>query len=162
MGGSLAPVRVAGFTWNGWQPSAVYACKRLLATGLRLITKRTLTFYHGLIAKCGFTSERAASRVIYATNLVASCLFGPLQHEFALHSSRISRNDFCFTQGEQPTRLANPVFQKGKFHVRQTMVVFKDFIVDGGNTRGHQPTFTRPSRCGREPPRFTCAMTTQN
>ncbi|MCK7543833.1 branched-chain amino acid ABC transporter permease, partial [Marinobacter bryozoorum] len=25
MGGSLAPVRVAGFTWNGWQPSAVYA-----------------------------------------------------------------------------------------------------------------------------------------
>jgi len=27
MGGSLAPVRVAGFTWNGWQPSAVYALK---------------------------------------------------------------------------------------------------------------------------------------
>jgi hypothetical protein len=27
MGGSLAPVRVAGFTWNGWQPSAVYAAK---------------------------------------------------------------------------------------------------------------------------------------
>jgi len=25
MGGSLAPVWVAGFTWNGWQPSAVYA-----------------------------------------------------------------------------------------------------------------------------------------
>ncbi len=25
MGGSLAPVRVAGFRWNGWQPSAVYA-----------------------------------------------------------------------------------------------------------------------------------------
>jgi len=25
MGGSLAPVRMAGFTWNGWQPSAVYA-----------------------------------------------------------------------------------------------------------------------------------------
>jgi|GEM_PF-6013705 len=25
MGGSLAPVRVAGFTWNGWQSSAVYA-----------------------------------------------------------------------------------------------------------------------------------------
>jgi hypothetical protein len=25
MGGSLAPVRVAGFTWNRWQPSAVYA-----------------------------------------------------------------------------------------------------------------------------------------
>ena len=25
MGGSLALVRVAGFTWNGWQPSAVYA-----------------------------------------------------------------------------------------------------------------------------------------
>ncbi|MEP4391905.1 hypothetical protein, partial [Marinobacter sp.] len=25
MGGSLAPIRVAGFTWNGWQPSAVYA-----------------------------------------------------------------------------------------------------------------------------------------
>ncbi|KXS53153.1 MAG: hypothetical protein AWU57_2472, partial [Marinobacter sp. T13-3] len=28
MGGSLAPVRVAGFTWNGWQPSAVYAVRR--------------------------------------------------------------------------------------------------------------------------------------
>jgi len=27
MGGSLAPVRVAGFRWNGWQPSAVYACQ---------------------------------------------------------------------------------------------------------------------------------------
>jgi putative transposase len=27
MGGSLAPVRVAGFTWNGWQPSAVYAAQ---------------------------------------------------------------------------------------------------------------------------------------
>jgi integrase len=27
MGGSLAPVRVAGFRWNGWQPSAVYAFK---------------------------------------------------------------------------------------------------------------------------------------
>jgi len=25
MGGSFAPVRVAGFRWNGWQPSAVYA-----------------------------------------------------------------------------------------------------------------------------------------
>jgi len=25
VGGSLAPVRVAGFRWNGWQPSAVYA-----------------------------------------------------------------------------------------------------------------------------------------
>jgi hypothetical protein len=25
MGGSFAPVRVAGFTWNGWQASAVYA-----------------------------------------------------------------------------------------------------------------------------------------
>ncbi|WP_412536137.1 polysaccharide biosynthesis protein [Marinobacter sp. MIT932201] len=31
MGGSLAPVRVAGFTWNGWQPSAVYAHKRLIS-----------------------------------------------------------------------------------------------------------------------------------
>jgi hypothetical protein len=30
MGGSLAPVRVAGFTWNGWQPSAVYAMSRVL------------------------------------------------------------------------------------------------------------------------------------
>jgi len=28
MGGSLAPVRVAGFRWNGWQPSAVYAKTR--------------------------------------------------------------------------------------------------------------------------------------
>ena len=25
MGGSFAPVWVAGFTWNGWQASAVYA-----------------------------------------------------------------------------------------------------------------------------------------
>ena len=25
MGGSFAPVRVAGFKWNGWQTSAVYA-----------------------------------------------------------------------------------------------------------------------------------------
>ena len=25
MGGSFAPVRVAGFRWNGWQTSAVYA-----------------------------------------------------------------------------------------------------------------------------------------
>ena len=25
MGGSFAPVRVAGFKWNGWQASAVYA-----------------------------------------------------------------------------------------------------------------------------------------
>ncbi len=25
VGGSFAPVRVAGFTWNGWQASAVYA-----------------------------------------------------------------------------------------------------------------------------------------
>tara|TARA_B100000749_G_scaffold279085_1_gene271109 strand:+ start:10627 stop:11184 length:558 start_codon:yes stop_codon:yes gene_type:complete len=30
MGGSLAPVRVAGFTWNGWQPSAVYAAEQIL------------------------------------------------------------------------------------------------------------------------------------
>ena len=29
MGGSLAPVRVAGFRWNGWQPSAVYAIDRV-------------------------------------------------------------------------------------------------------------------------------------
>src|SRR5690554_1553041 len=28
MGRSLAPVRVAGFTWNGWKPSAVYATRR--------------------------------------------------------------------------------------------------------------------------------------
>jgi hypothetical protein len=27
MGGSFAPVRVAGFRWNGWQTSAVYAIK---------------------------------------------------------------------------------------------------------------------------------------
>ena len=27
MGGSFAPVWVAGFTWNGWQASAVYATK---------------------------------------------------------------------------------------------------------------------------------------
>ncbi len=25
LGGSFAPVRVAGFKWNGWQASAVYA-----------------------------------------------------------------------------------------------------------------------------------------
>ena len=29
MGGSFAPVRVAGFTWNGWQGSAVYALNLL-------------------------------------------------------------------------------------------------------------------------------------
>ena len=29
MGGSFAPVRVTGFRWNGWQASAVYACKSL-------------------------------------------------------------------------------------------------------------------------------------
>jgi len=133
-------------SWGDEKPRC--RCKRLLATGLRLITKRTLTFYHGLNAKCGFTSERAASRVIYATNLVASCLFGPLQHELALHSSRISRNDFCFTQGERPTRLAGLVFQKGKIHVRQTMVVFKDFVVDGGTYTG-SGLFTEHSFLGR-------------
>jgi len=37
MGGSLAPVRVAGFRWNGWQPSAVYALLPEMGTlkGLR-------------------------------------------------------------------------------------------------------------------------------
>jgi len=32
MGGSLAPVWVAGFTWNGWQPLAVYAAKAAAAS----------------------------------------------------------------------------------------------------------------------------------
>ena len=32
MGGSFAPVWVAGFTWNGWQASAVYACPATAGT----------------------------------------------------------------------------------------------------------------------------------
>ncbi len=46
LGGSFAPVRVAGFKWNGWQASAVYAHLRdrgvnhnIVAT-LRLSTTR--------------------------------------------------------------------------------------------------------------------------
>ena len=37
MGGSFAPVWVAGFTWNGWQTSAVYAGHASMATTDRYI-----------------------------------------------------------------------------------------------------------------------------
>ncbi len=39
MGGSLAPVRVAGFRWNRWQPSAVYATRRCFTGFQQMIVK---------------------------------------------------------------------------------------------------------------------------
>jgi len=44
MGGSLAPVRVAGFTWNGWQPSAVYAAALQNSDFLRELLDREVSF----------------------------------------------------------------------------------------------------------------------
>ncbi len=35
LGGSFAPVRVAGFKWNGWQASAVYAFMNSEVNGIR-------------------------------------------------------------------------------------------------------------------------------
>jgi len=40
MGGSLAPVRVAGFRWNGWQSSAVYAASRVFSVGNEIVEVR--------------------------------------------------------------------------------------------------------------------------
>ena len=55
MGGSLAPVRVAGFTWNGWQPSAVYADVegKLKGFGLSAVGRLPLTDSFGVYGKAG-------------------------------------------------------------------------------------------------------------
>jgi serine/threonine-protein kinase HipA len=42
MGGSFAPVWVAGFTWNGWQASAVYA--KQVHTIIREVAEVTRTW----------------------------------------------------------------------------------------------------------------------
>ncbi|WP_219821000.1 hypothetical protein, partial [Marinobacter persicus] len=47
MGGSLAPVRVAGFTWNGWQPSAVYAALMHYFVGLVDFVASLQSFFRG-------------------------------------------------------------------------------------------------------------------
>jgi len=62
MGGSLAPVRVAGFTWNGWQPSAVYADDLVFSNELRFLDE---------IIGAGEVSVRSTS-VLAQQELIAS------------------------------------------------------------------------------------------
>jgi hypothetical protein len=72
MGGSLAPVRVAGFTWNGWQPSAVYAVDALVGSNHQvLVTTHSpliLNYLEDDIAKDGviylYKTTKGATRAI--------------------------------------------------------------------------------------------------
>ena len=55
MGGSLAPVRVAGFTWNGWQPSAVYAINKISPPQKRVPLKFQRMVWKALLTEQRFT-----------------------------------------------------------------------------------------------------------
>ena len=66
MGGSLAPVRVAGFTWNGWQPSAVYA---------KVLSNLLQSFEHQGKDKQAETIKRASPVAWQSINLKGKYLF---------------------------------------------------------------------------------------
>jgi type I restriction enzyme S subunit len=82
MGGSLAPVRVAGFTWNGWQPSAVYAGYTYFRNNDVVVAKITPCFENGKGA--------------IAKGLTNGCAFGTTElHVLRVDMDQLNR-DFLF------------------------------------------------------------------
>jgi hypothetical protein len=88
MGGSLAPVRVAGFTWNGWQPSAVYAHRPLLLNWFRAKKQFSSGIVEGFNNKAKLTTRKAYGfRTYHAAEIALYHALGALPvpettHEF--------------------------------------------------------------------------------